>query len=152
MKKLLIFFICLICISLFNTQPIILTKTNQITIEVRGYLKNEGTFSLSHYSTFEDLLKLLDLYEDSDLSRFSYQKILLDKEIIVIEKTQNNLISINSASIEQLCTLKGIGQVTATRIIEYRNNHGGFTDLEDLLNVKGIGKKTFESIKDYIRL
>ena len=67
---------------------------------------------------------------------------------------QNNYISgkinINTATAEQLIELNGIGEVKANAIIEYRNNYGNFTSLEEIMNVKGIGEKTFEKIKDYI--
>ena len=67
---------------------------------------------------------------------------------------QNNYISgkinINTATAEQLTELNGIGEVKANDIIEYRNNFGNFISLEEIMNVKGIGEKTFEKIKDYI--
>ena len=67
---------------------------------------------------------------------------------------QNNYISgkinINTATAEQLTELNGIGEVKANAIIEYRNNFGNFISLEEIMNVKGIGEKTFEKIKDYI--
>lgn len=69
-------------------------------------------------------------------------------------KNQNNYISgkinINTATAEQLTELNGIGEVKANAIIEYRNNFGNFISLEEIMNVKGIGEKTFEKIKDYI--
>lgn len=63
-----------------------------------------------------------------------------------------SLININTATQSELESLPGIGPVLAQRIIEYRQAHGPFTRLEDLLNVPGIGPKTFERIKDLITL
>ncbi|MDD2361746.1 MAG: helix-hairpin-helix domain-containing protein [Oscillospiraceae bacterium] len=58
--------------------------------------------------------------------------------------------NINTASVEQLITLKGIGEVYAQRIIEYRESHGSFDSIEEIMNIKGIGEKRFADIKDFI--
>jgi len=59
-------------------------------------------------------------------------------------------ININTASIDELKVLKGIGEIKAKRIIEFRENNGFFKQPEDLLQVPGIGPKTFEANKDHI--
>ena len=59
-------------------------------------------------------------------------------------------ININKASVEELCMLKRIGPSYAQRIVDYRNEHGPFQKPEDIMNVKGIGLKTFEANKDII--
>ncbi|GIW47186.1 MAG: hypothetical protein KatS3mg078_1063 [Deltaproteobacteria bacterium] len=61
-------------------------------------------------------------------------------------------IGINSASIEDLKALPGIGTELARRIVEYRNSNNGFRKIEELLMIKGIGKKRFERIKPFIDL
>ncbi|MBR4484313.1 MAG: helix-hairpin-helix domain-containing protein, partial [Erysipelotrichaceae bacterium] len=62
------------------------------------------------------------------------------------------LVSINSAGIEELTTLPGIGKTTAQKIIDYRQEKGSFLSLEELMNVKGIGKSKYEKIKGSITL
>ena len=59
-------------------------------------------------------------------------------------------VDINHASLEELASLKYVGETIAKRIIEYREEKGGFNTLEALLNVKGIGPKTLEANKDRI--
>ena len=59
-----------------------------------------------------------------------------------------NKVSINTATVEQLQTLSGIGESKAKAIIKYREEHGNFTKIEDIMNVSGIGEKVFEKIKD----
>lgn len=144
--------------ALFTLKPVKLDeisklKPEKISVEVSGHLKNAGMFTIKSYSTFEDLLKLLDLYEDSDVNHYSLKKVLKNDEIIVIrEKSEIKKISINSATLEEFQTLKGIGEKIAERIIDYRNTNGHFAKLEDLKNVKGIGDKVFQNIEDYITL
>ena len=59
-------------------------------------------------------------------------------------------VNINAATADQLQALPGIGPSYAQRIVEYREKNGPFKKVEDLLNVTGIGEKTFEKIKDRI--
>lgn len=61
-------------------------------------------------------------------------------------------IGVNSASKEDLMALPRIGEVTASNIIEYRQNSGGFTDISELDNVPGIGPKTLENLNGKISL
>lgn len=61
-------------------------------------------------------------------------------------------ININTASKNQLMLLDGIGETTAQKIIDYRTQNGNFTKIEDIMNVKGIGEKKFEQIKDRIKI
>ena len=59
-------------------------------------------------------------------------------------------IDINNAVQEELEQIPHIGEVIAARIIEYREKNGNFEKIEDIINVKGIGKKTFYKIKEFI--
>ena len=61
-------------------------------------------------------------------------------------------ININTATVEELQKLTGIGQAKAQSIIDYRNKNGGFKDIEEIKNVQGIGESAFEKIKDNITI
>jgi competence protein ComEA len=64
----------------------------------------------------------------------------------------NNKLSINTASMTELQTLPGIGEVKALAIINYRNDNGPFEKIADIKKVSGIGDSTFDKIKDYITI
>lgn len=68
------------------------------------------------------------------------------------ESENNSLISINTATLEELMTLEGIGEAKAKAIIAYREEHGPYKNIEDLLNVSGIGESLLAKIKENITL
>ena len=61
-------------------------------------------------------------------------------------------VNINTATVEKLQTLPGVGPTIAQRIVQYRKAHGPFKKVEDLTKVKGIGCKTFEKLKPLIEV
>jgi competence protein ComEA len=61
-------------------------------------------------------------------------------------------ISLNTATVEQLDELEGVGPATAQKILDWRKQHGGFKSVEDLQQISGIGPKRFESLKDKVRM
>ena len=67
-------------------------------------------------------------------------------------REQNKVINVNQATIEELKSLPFVGVVLARRIVEYRAHHGPFTDKKELRNIKGIGDKKLEVIKEFIAL
>ena len=69
-----------------------------------------------------------------------------------VKITKNSKININKASISELKQITGIGESTANKIIDYRDNVGKFKKIEDIKEVKGIGDSKYESIKDKITI
>jgi len=59
-------------------------------------------------------------------------------------------VNLNTASVAQLETLPGVGKATAERILEYRQKNGPFKRIEDLMNVRGVGEKSFLKLKPFI--
>ena len=85
-------------------------------------------------------------------STTSMEKVITSPEPPTLnEETQSQgLININKASLSELQNIPGIGEKKAGAIVDYRNQHGSFTKIDDLLNVKGIGEKMLEKMKPYI--
>ena len=139
--------------QLNHSEPFPQSKTVLYQAEIRGEVQKPGIYQIKSDETLEDLIeKAGGLKETADLSSFSLFKEIQHQDVIVIPKKQEDVkISINSATLEELMTLKGIGERKAQSIIEYRE-HNSFHSLEDIMNVKGIGSKIFEKIRDHISL
>lgn len=74
-----------------------------------------------------------------------------DNQDSVGEQKFNGLVNINTAPEEEMIeNLNGVGPAIAKRIVEYREQSGGFANIEELMNVKGIGEKVFAKLKDDI--
>ena len=104
--------------------------------------------------TYIKELPLGSSFKDLGIESDEYSKdyVLHDNEVIILEEKNEELISINSCSKEELMKLPGIGPVIAERIIEYRNKYGLFETIEEIKNVSGIGDKKYEKIKELIIL
>ena len=63
---------------------------------------------------------------------------------------QEGKLNINKATLEELCNLNGIGEVLASRIVQYREEHGPYKTIEELINIKGIGEVKLKNIADFI--
>lgn len=151
-------------------------KISTIVVDINGAVKKPGIYELNEGMRVNDAIDAAggfteDVNSDYVSKNINKARILRDEEKIYIPcieddislieeniadnnaniNTFNGKININTASKEQLITLKGIGDAFAQRIIDYRNDKK-FSNIEDIKNVKGIGDKTFEQIKDYIRV
>ncbi len=93
-----------------------------------------------------------DRAKQIDSVYFSAEKVAKKKKPVSDVITVAQTINLNSASAEDFMRLPKIGKVTAQRIIDYRSKHGRFSSIDELLNVKGIGEKTFERIKGEVTI
>lgn len=124
MKRTLLFF-CLFIFFIFTCfnryTPITLqeAKPTLMQVEIKGAIQNPGVYTLKRNSSISSLIQMSGglsggLLENSDTSRISFNYILQDKDVVVIpEKQDVKLISINSATLEELQTLPGIGPAIA---------------------------------------
>ena len=158
-KRALLFImgISLICFAYYGRyQPVSLDliKPSTKQVEVKGEVNNPGVVTLKWEGTAQDAIeKAGGLTETADTQSISLLEQVSPDTVLVIPSIQEtkDLVSINNASLEELDTLPGVGPSIAQRIIEYRKEQP-FTSLDDLKNVKGIGNKTFEKMKEQISL
>ena len=124
-----------------------------ITVTIEGAVLHPQTLTCAPYTQLGEVLAQVELAEDADLTPFSMTMRLKDNDVIRIPQLQSTpRISINTATLEQLMQLPGIGQATAQKIVDYRAEHGLFQQLEDLMQVPGIKQKKWDALKDFICL
>lgn len=146
-----------------------------VFVHVTGCVKNPGLYELAEGARVKEAIDAAGGFGDTAATdSINLARVLTDGEQIVVtdKAAQTNAqpsgdaaasasstssaapgkISINTATKEELMELDGVGEVTAEKIIAYREENGGFQKIEDLMNVSGIGEKRFDAVKDSIVL
>ena len=135
--------------------------SSMIFVHVAGEVKKPGLYALSVGSRVEDAIELAggmtkSAFEQSvNLARMvsdGEQIVVLDKSRVSTGAANAEFISLNSATMEQLESLPGVGPAMAARIIEYRESIGSFSDLTQLKDVSGIGDKLYAKISQALTL
>lgn len=138
------------------------TEENEIYVYVCGHVKTPGVYTLEPESRICDALDLAGgVTEDGNPEALAQAEYVTDGQTIYvpglndetgISEKEDGLIDINTADKEMLMTLPGIGESKADIIIQYREEHGKFESIEDLMNIPGIKEGVFNKIKDGIRV
>lgn len=144
------------------------TQETVIFVDIKGAVKNPGVYQMKVGDRVKDALDAAGgLTAEADSQKVNLAKRLEDQMVIVVPKvgeeaeeipagetrkeaTKEGKVNINTATVEELKTLKGVGEKKAEAIIEYRKKNGSFQTKEDLMKVRGIGKKLFESFQERI--
>ena len=144
------------------------TQETVIFVDIKGEVKKPGVYQMKAGDRVKDALDAAGgLTEEADSQKVNLAKRLEDQMVIVVPKvgeeaeeipagetrneaTKEGKVNINTATVEELKTLKGVGEKKAEAIIEYRKKNGSFKTKEDLMKVRGIGKKLFESFEERI--
>ena len=144
------------------------TQETVIFVDIKGAVKNPGVYQMKVGDRVKDALDAAGgLTGEADSQKVNLAKRLEDQMVIVVpkvgeeaeeiptgvtskEEAKEGKVNINTATVEELKTLKGVGEKKAEAIIEYRKKNGSFKTKEDLMKVRGIGKKLFESFQERI--
>jgi len=165
--------------NLNSTQNLLLDKEEknekEIVVHLSGQVNKPGVYRINNDKRLADLLKIAGgVKENADMSDINLAVPLIDGEKIIIpekisssselefievQSVENNssiksseLININSADLDELQEISGIGPSKAEAIIDFRNENGFIDDKSSLTKISGIGEKTVEKIEDEICL
>ena len=144
------------------------TQETVIFVDIKGAVKNPGVYQMKAGDRVKDALDTAGgLTDEADSQKVNLAQRVEDQMVIVVPKVgeeateipaggtskeaaKDGKVNINTATVEELKTLKGVGEKKAEAIIEYRKKNGSFKTKEDLMKVRGIGKKLFESFQERI--
>ena len=140
----------------------------KIFVDVKGAVKHPGVFETTKDKRVKDLIEEAGgLLDDADTSTLNLSQRVKDQMVIYVLKhgekpkqisdggsssSNTDVININTANKEQLMKISGVGKTKAEAIISYREKNGDFKKKEDITKVRGIGKSTFDKIKDKIEV
>lgn len=152
----------------------ITTQEMIIYVDVKGEVRDPGVYQLSNGARVMDAIESAGgLTNEADEDQLNLALLLSDQMVIVVpninqtleeeysmvnhfaneidEDPHNELkININVADVAELTLLPGIGEKKAQAIIDYREEYGSYQTIEDLMNVSGIGQKTFDKLSSMI--
>lgn len=138
----------------------------EIIVSVVGAVRSPGLVTLNAGDRVADAIAAAGgLVDGADPTAINQAQLVVDGQQLVIPAAGgsppaaagaapagSDLVSLNSADAAQLTTLDGVGEATAAAIISHREEIGGFTTIEQLLDVSGIGPAKFEKIRDHVTL
>ncbi|AYE34834.1 helix-hairpin-helix domain-containing protein [Clostridium septicum] len=153
-------------------------NSTDVVVEIKGEVKKPDVYTLKDGSIIKDLIDIAGgITENGDISMINRADILKNHQLIIVPnindkkeqgdgvkvigaELQSNLnssnthskVNINTADINELKTIKGIGDSKAENIIKYREVNGAFKSIDEIKQVTGIGDKIFENMKDQITI
>ena len=129
--------------KLKKPETVTILVTAVFVVFTLGFLAGRGT---SRVVTVEPQRTVVENKEKSEA-----EGLPAPPSAVVSINADGGRININTASIAEISDLPGIGETLAGRITEYREKNGDFAEIEDIMNVSGIGEGKFAAIKDYIK-
>ncbi len=143
---------------------------DQIYVCVCGAVTHAGVYAMPKGSRIYEAIQMAGGFaKEAAVDQINQAEVLEDEDYIYVPTkaevasgavadtqagsgTKSNLVDLNRAGKEELMTIPGIGEAKASQIIGYREEHGKFNKIEDIMNISGIKEGLFEKIKDYIKV
>ena len=146
-------------------------------VDIKGEVLRPGVYEFSCESRIQEVIKKAGGFtEEADETKINLAQKITDQMQMIVpnvhskqeggvtegnsekgnssnttpSNSKQGTVNINTATLEELQTIKGIGKKKAEAILQYRKEHGAFRTKEDLLRVKGIGKKALEAIESQV--
>lgn len=140
--------------------PEVLEETDTAFVHICGEVEQPGVYEVDEGSRVCDVLILAGGFtKEADTRAVNMAQPVFDGMQVVIpsyqeetvrQEEEEGLINLNTASKALLCTLPGIGESRASAIIAYREEKGGFSSVEEIMQVSGIKEAMYEKLKDLI--
>tara|TARA_A100001015_G_scaffold315976_1_gene429128 strand:- start:1192 stop:1740 length:549 start_codon:yes stop_codon:yes gene_type:complete len=138
-------------------------STATVQIHVAGAVAHPGVYEVKKNTRVLDALTLAGgILDHANLDALNLAKKVKDGQRLFVPskkssqkkslKKQVQMINLNTATASELCMLPGIGEKTAALILRYRHEKGGFTAVDELLHIKGIGHKTLAKFRQSVSL
>ncbi|WP_058307389.1 helix-hairpin-helix domain-containing protein [Gracilibacillus massiliensis] len=136
-------------------------------VDIKGAVEMPGVYVVSEVDRVQDAIEQAGGFlQDADVQRLNLAERVYDEMVIYVptvgevedgagkigSSAVDNKIKINTATMEEIQTIPGIGEVKAAEIVKYRETYGRFEAIADLMNVSGIGEKTVEKMEEYVRV
>lgn len=146
------------------------SQKGTVFVDLKGAVEHPDVYEMPSTARVNDLIKKAKLKSNADISHINLSEKLVDQKMIYIPtkneqyvSTNNNQqptnsnetiqgqsqINLNTANEASLTKVPGIGPSKAKEILNYKEQHGQFTSVDELKKIKGIGEKTFEKLKQY---
>ena len=144
-----------------------LSEVNMFYVEIKGEVMYPDVYEVEEGSIIKDLIdKAGGLNSEANINNINRAEMLSENQLIIIPNVNDKeesiavdfntekdvLININTGDISELTKINGVGETKAQNIIDYREKNGEFKTIEEIKNVDGIGDKTFEKMKDSIKV
>ena len=143
------------------------TPASDLIVHVAGWVKDPGVYELSEGDRVIDAIREAGgPRRGAQLTALNLAALLTDAQQVMVpapapesatapsdeapSSAGETLVNVNTATAEELETLSGIGEVLAAAIIQYRDENGPFTSVDELLEVSGIGEVTLEEIRESV--
>lgn len=140
-------------------QPLDDAETGRIFVHVSGEVNNAGVYELPLGSrVFEAVEMAGGTTTRAAVYMVNQAEILEDgahihfQSIVQDEHQESGLVNLNTATVEELMTLSGIGEAKANSIIRYRQDNGYFKSIEEVMEISGIKEAVFNQIKDFVTI